>query len=176
MKEIKLKDSVSGNEILLEVPTKLNEITKDWLLDVTRSVIPAPYYSLVACVSKDTLVALLNTNKKKNDKVVGVVPLFIKTATDTVSFTSNVSDEFAQNIDAATPIIIAPSDLSMGHHINVIDNKYSPSYVYNICQLDKNSYQQALNDMSNIYLVEFKLVPNSAIHGKYVTENTNKEN
>lgn len=167
MKEFKIIDSKTGTESLLNLPTKVDEITVDWLLDVTKNVIPAPNYSLVALISKDTMANLLNTTKRKEGNVVGVIPVFIKHNEDECS-------SFVKNISCKTALVISGSDLSMGHHINAPKNNISPMRVFNKCKVDNNAYREALKDLTPIYLVEFKVIYDSAIHGVILDETENK--
>lgn len=168
MKELNLKDSKTGKEFAVQIPTKVEEITKEWLLDVTKNISIAPYHSLIALVTKDVLMNLLS-KKKDNNRVVGAIPMFVKRG----FLEDNFENGFLASLTPTQPIIIAGSDLAMGYHVNSKDNKFSPGYVVSNCNRDNGSYQLALGDSENIYLVEFKIIPNSAIHGAYMVNEVN---
>lgn len=154
---------INGTEVpTREIPTSVKDIKSSWLLDVTSKITVAPNYSLIALISKDTLFYLLNSKKKKSDGVVGVIPVFVKCG--------DCDSAFINNIETNTPIIISAGDISIGYHVHSKDNTISPTAVYNFCQQDTSIYQNVIGDSSPIYLVDFKIVPNSAIKGCYNKE------
>lgn len=158
MKEIVVKTGNGNEQIKFNLPTKLTEIDKDWINHVTSCIDIAPHYSLIAIAIKDTLASLINSTKQKsNTSSTGVVPLFIKAGEHDSSFIST--------LECLDKLIISGSDISIGHHVTIPNNTLSPGKVLYYCTKDNNVYKQALLDTTNIYLLEFKLVPNSAIHG-----------
>ena len=143
-----------GNYVL-NLPTSKEEITEEWLSKVTENVTIAPNYSLIAVIFKDNLANLLNTQKKKQPTGISVIPTFLKCG--------KCDSEFINSLKPNTTIIISSSDISIGNHVICKRNSLSPNTILSICDGDKNIYQKVGFDNSPIYLVEFKLVPNSAI-------------
>lgn len=142
---------------LINLPTSKEEITTEWLQKVTENVSIAPNYSLIAVIFKDSLGNLLNTQKKKQPTGISVIPTFIKAG--------KCENDFINGIKANSSIIIAASDISIGNHVICKRNSLSPNTILSICEGDSKIYQKVGFDNSPIFLVELKLVPNSAIRG-----------
>ena len=160
MKTLDVK--VNERKVTISIPTKLEEITKDWLNNVTKDINPALDYSLIALVLKDNLGMLLNTKHKPNQSVAGVC-LFIK---------SNTKDsEYIYGLECGTPVIIAPSDIAIGNHIVAPKNSITPGKIASIISSDTETRNKFMLDRETIFTVEFKLVPNSSIHGDVIESN-----
>lgn len=141
----------------VNLPESLEEISKEYLAKCTDFVHPAPNYVLVAIVYKDHLALVLNAAKKKQSPNINIVPVFVKAG--------NTDSEFIKNLTIGDKIVVAGSDLSIGHHINSPYNKITPSNIVNICEGDKETYAKALVMQNPVCFIEFKLVPANAIHG-----------
>ena len=77
MKEFIVKTKLS--EVKFNFPTKLEELSIDYLKSVTDNVIVAPNYSLIGLVYHERLTSLIMTCKNKSKKTnIGVNPIFIK--------------------------------------------------------------------------------------------------
>lgn len=164
MKTLDVK--VNEGKVTLNLPTKLSEITKEWLTSVTNSITPAPNYSIIALVLKDSIAMLLNAKRKNNQMVAGV-SVFVKT--------SSGDNSYLSSIPCGTPVVVAPSDISMGNHIIAPKNTITPGKIASLIEGDKELKNKIFLDNQTIFTVEFKLVPNSAIHGDIIEDNTEFE-
>ena len=154
---------VNGNagSYLINLPQSLEEVGTEYLTHCTDFINPAPNYAVVAVVYKDSLSLVLTSFKKKTPTNMAVIPVFIK---------SGVTDsEFIISLNLGDRIVIAGSDLSIGHHINSPYNKITPSTICAVCEGDKDIYKKAMSMQELVCFVEFKLVPISAIHAKLDT-------
>ena len=151
---------VNGNagSYLINLPQNLEEIGTKYLTKCTDFINPAPNYAVVAIVYKDSLSLVLTNFKKKTPTNMAVIPVFIK---------SGITDsEFINSLNTGDKVVIAGSDLSIGHHINSPYNKITPNTICAVCDGDKDIYKKAISIKEPVCFVEFKLVPISAIHAK----------
>lgn len=158
---------VKGNlgEFTINLPESLEEITPEYLTKCTEFVHPAPNYALVAVVYKDSLSLVLTSAKKNKPANVSVVPVFIKAG--------ECEDGFIKSLELGNRVVVAASDLSLGHHINSPYNKITPANIINLCDGDKEIYSKAILMQSPVCFVEFKLVPINVIHASLdVTKNS----
>ena len=157
MKNFKVNGDLG--EFELNLPESLEEIPVDYFKECTDFVHPAPNYALVAVVYKDSLNLILTAAKKKEGANVQIIPVFVK-AGDTDS-------EFIKSLELGDKIVVSGSDLSIGNHINSPYNKITPNTIVNVCQnAGREFYQSTLGLNTPICLVEFKLIPISAIRSK----------
>lgn len=152
----------------INLPTSIDEITKDILGKITNNIALPKYYAVIALCKKVNLAQFLlatSGNKKANVRV-SVVPIIAK-----------IGEEAAKeiNAEAGQRAIIAVSDLEMGNHLN-INTAINDSNVRNYLDSDEalrrdifsgNKYKE-----ENVYIVEFKVVAVSTIHGT-ITHNVN---
>lgn len=152
------KFSVNGKLGAFEVnlPESLDEISNDYFELCTSFVHPAPNYALVAIVYKDNLSLVLSAGKKKQDVNVSIIPVFIKAG--------ETDSDFINSLKMGEKVVVAGSDLSIGHHINSPYNKITPTNIIRLCEGDKEIYSAALVMQTPVCFVEFKLIPASAIH------------
>ena len=155
MKEINVK-SQSG-ELKIFIPTSRKDITNSYLEEDTQMLEIAPNYSLVALITIEELVNVVNPNAKKQNAFTAGVPVFVRCGKS--------DDEFINNISCGQTIIISDSDLSMGHHINTPYNKISKGYLSAILSKDKDLVSNVWGINEKCYFLSFKLVPNCNIHG-----------
>lgn len=156
MKTIKVNGNVGEYE--LNLPESLEEISGEYFASCTDFVHPAPNYVLVAIVYKDSLSLMLTAAKKQKPVNASVIPVFIKAG--------KCDSEFINSLKLGEKIVVYGSDLSVGHHINSPYNKITPTNIINVCDGDKEIYKDAMLMNKPICLVEFKLVPASAIHAR----------
>lgn len=142
----------------IELPQSLEEIGTKYLDDCTKFINPAPNYAVVAIVYKDLLSLVLTASKKKTPVNAAVIPVFVKAGDN--------DSEFIKSINLGDRVVVAASDLSIGHHISSPYNKITPSIIASICDGDKDIYREAMTMQELVCFVEFKLVPISAIHAK----------
>lgn len=157
MKTFNVNGKLGSFEINL--PESLKEIPVDYFKECTDYIHPARDYAVVAIVYKDSLNLILTAAKKKNNTSVAIIPVFVKMG--------ETDSEFAKTLNMGDRIVIAGSDLSLGHHINSPYNKITPDNIYRVCEnADKEFYKDTLNMHTPVCFVEFKLVPLNAIHAK----------
>lgn len=149
---------VNGNlgEFEISLPESLSDISNEYLEHCTEFVHPAPDYALVAVVYKDSLALVLTSAKKNKPANIAVVPVFIKAG--------KTDSSFINDLNLGDKIVVAASDLAMGHHINSPYNKITPQNIVSICDGDKEIYKDALLMQEPVCFVEFKLVPICNIH------------
>ena len=158
MKTLEVK--VNDSKVTFNVPTKLSEITKEWLMAVTSGINPAPNYSLIALVLRDNFAMLFNSKQKNNQTVAGV-SLFVRT---------NADDNYLEGLECGTPIIVAPSDIAMGNHIVSAKNSITSGKVLSMINGDEELRKNVFLNRETIYTVEFKMIPNCAIHGDIIED------
>ena len=162
MKEFIVKTEKS--EVKFNFPTKLEELSEDYLLNVTEGVIVAPNYSLVGLVYHEKLSTLFLTcrNKKKNTSI-GVIPIFIKAGESEKSIVDNAK--------VGQKLLIANTQLQLGYQCAAPNNKLTIDYFAHVIDnsTDKNLYETIVKDQDNseILFVEFKIVPNCDIIALY---------
>ena len=166
-----LKFEVNGNHgvILMNLPTKLSEITPEYLNEVTSNVVIADNYSLIGILYRESLASIILANNRKQKNITtAIVPIFIKAGvTDT---------EYVKNMACGDKIIIAPSDIAMGHHVSCPKNMITINNILEYCDGDKEAYQRAISISQPCYYLEFKIVPNCNIHGNYKEESGSYKN
>ena len=142
----------------MELPQSLEEVGTKYLDDCTKFINPAPNYAVIAVVYKDLLYLVITASKKKTPVNAAVIPVIVKTG--------DSDSEFIKSINLGDRVVVAASDLSIGHHISSPYNKITPSIIASICDGDKDIYREAMTMQELVCFVEFKLVPISAIHAK----------
>ena len=155
-------------EFKVSLPTDIREITSEYLEAVTKHIVIAPDYSLIGVVYRDTLQMVINTAKKNKATNMNVVPIFIRGG--------QTDSEFINGLEINTPLVLAGSDIAMGHHINAPKNKLTISNIVALCSGDKSIYTKYLLDNTPVYFLEFKLVPNCAIHGAFLEDTSSYVN
>lgn len=145
----------------LNLPTSISELTEDFLTNVTSHIHVTEDYSLIGIVYKESLSRILLSNNRKDKSITtSVIPIFIKSRT-----TDNNSIFNKMNI--GDKIIIAPSDIALGHHVTSPANGITINNIVRLCEGDTTAYQRSLTDTTPCCFIEFKLVPNCNIHGFY---------
>lgn len=157
-----LNVKLESSNITLHLPTSIKEITNDYLNAVTSKITVAPNYSLVALVYKDKLSNIILATKQNKNIATRVVPVFVKRDV-------NEKNEFIKTINTGNFIIVSPSDIEIGNHVNCPNNSLSIGRVTDIIQKDPTISKKALAFPEIVCFIEFKLIPNCAIKAK-VTE------
>ena len=157
MQSIKLK---RGDKVItLNLPTNFREITPKYLLDVCNHITISNEYSLVAIIYKEKLSMIVNSSKKSTPMNTSVVPVFVK---------PGVTDStFINCLTAGEAIIVPGSDLELGIHVNSVYNVLSINNILSLIMTDesKEVLRNTFKYDTPFFFVEFKLVPNCAIHG-----------
>ncbi len=157
-----IKFSTSGKNGSFEVslPTNLSEIPNKYLYDVTKDIVIADDYSLICLCYCEALSSVLFANNTKKGKITtGVVPIFVKHGA--------TSNTYINSIDCGDKLVIAPSDIAMGHHVVAPNNKITIDNILYCTDGDNKIYQEALKFNKPCYFLEFKIVPNCNIHASY---------
>lgn len=152
---------VNGNcgRFELNLPQSVAEISNEFLDNCTKHITITPNYALVAIAYKNDLNVLLTAMNKKQPTNVPIVPIAVKL---------NVpgDNKFYNDIKLGDVVVVSASDLSIGNHIVCPANTLSPSNIAKICEGDRNIYRETIGSDNKIYLVEFKLIPISAIKAR----------
>ena len=152
---------VNGNcgRFELNLPQSVEEISNEFLDNCTKHITIAPNYALVAIAYRNELNALLTAMNKKQPTNIPIVPIAVKL---------NVpgDNKFYNDIKLGDIVVVSASDLSIGNHIVCPANTLSPSNIAAICEGDKKIYRETIGFNNKIYLVEFKLIPMSAIKAR----------
>lgn len=148
----------------ISLPTSLNEVSEDYLTNLANRIKIGDNYSLIGIAYHESLpnVLMMNSSKKLGATTTAV-PLFIGAG--------KTDDEFINSLKPGDRIIIAGSDVALGHHVNCQDNKITIGNVLALAEGDNNAYIKATAATKEVnaacYFLELKLVPNCAIHGAY---------
>lgn len=149
-----------NGSVILNLPTNIKEITPDYLLKITEDIKIADNYSLIALCHREKLSAFILAGKnKKNEMSTAVVPIFVKQG--------NTNAVFAGSINTCDKLLVAPSQLAMGLHVNVPKNTLTMGTLLNFIDGDGYAYKNALNYKEEVYFIEFKVIPNCDIIGIY---------
>lgn len=153
----------------LNLPTKLEEITKEYITSVTSHIEPDANYTVVGLVFREKLSTLaLAARKNKKNSDIAVIPVFVKSG-DT---TSNLIN----SLDVCDKLIISPSDIMMGYHLSAPDNLLTINTILDVLDGDIETYNKLIGIQEQCYFIEFKLVPNCNIHGAYISTKDNYKN
>lgn len=148
--------------VTFNLPTSLNEISAEYLKNVTADIRIADNYSLLGLVYHETLGSLIIAQKQNKKSITsGVIPVFIKCG--------KTDNEFINNTSCKDKLIISSTQLSLGYHAAAPKNKLSLDYFYSITDKDTNLFNRYKGSFGNelCYFVEFKIVPNCDIIGIY---------
>lgn len=169
MKEFVLETGTK--KVSFQFPTNLSEITQEYLQQVTANVKIADNYTLVGLVYHETLGSVILARKQSKKGITsGVVPIFIKAG--------NCDNEFIKSAKCKDKLIIAFSQLSLGHHVAAPTNVISLDYFIRTLDKDVTVAARYNNNYGKeeCYFVEFKLVPNCDIVGFYDSTKLEPEN
>ena len=162
-----VKFNVNGKAgaAVVSLPTHLSEITPEYLNGVTCNIKIGDNYSLIGIVYRESLSSVIMAfNQKRKEITTNIVPIFIRSG--------NGAPDYINNIKTGDKLIIAGSDIAMGHHVNCPMNRITVNNIVNLCEGDKEIYRKAVTFKDKCCFIEFKLVPNCNIHGSYSELNT----
>lgn len=169
-----LKFETNGKlgKCVITLPTQLNEITSDYLSNITRNIGVANNYSLIAICHKEKLSAfVLAGRNKKSEMTTAVVPIFVKRGNLTDDKFVGSPTNFNELVESGTRLLITPTAISMGLHVNVPGNDITMGKFMAAIDGDGYAYQNASKHNENVYFIEFKLIPNCDILGAYLNKN-----
>lgn len=154
--------NVNGTQgaFTLNLPTTLSDIKKEYITNVTSHIEVDANYTVVGVVFREklsTLVLASRRNKKNSD--IAAIPIFVKAG--------KTDSELINKLDVGEKLIIAPSDIMLGHHLSAPANLLTINNILNIIEGDTEIYNKVMGIQESCYFIEFKLVPNCSIHGAY---------
>lgn len=163
MKEFTVTDG--KQDFAFRLPTKISEITGDYLKAVTDKIVIAPYYAVIAAVYRAKLPEVISTSKKSKGMAVAIIPLFVKA--NVPLETDKPTYDLMASIEAADRIIIAGTDIERGYQLSTPNNMITIDNVIRIYNHDNNFAKEVMIDQNYYFFVDFKLVPITDIKGKY---------
>ena len=154
--------NVNGTQgaFTLNLPTTLSDIKKEYITNVTSHIEVDANYTVIGVVFREklsTLVLASRKNKKNSD--IAAIPIFVKAG--------KTDSELINKLDVGEKLIIAPSDIMLGHHLSAPANLLTINNILNIIEGDTEIYNKVMGIQESCYFIEFKLVPNCSIHGAY---------
>lgn len=157
---IKFEVNGENKTVSISLPTSVNEITPEYLGGITDEIAVADNYSMIALCHKAKLSDFVLAGRNKKQQLsTQVVPLFVKRG--------KTDWDFSLVIEVADKLLITPTAMSMGLHVNVPMNTLNVERIIGIMEEDKGIFQKAMQIKDPVYFLEFKIVPNSDIQGVY---------
>jgi len=150
-----LKVNFDGKDYTYNLPTMRSEIDVNYLQSLVSNVNLAPYYSLVAILIKESPMLLINNIKQNKNSTVNGVAIMIKHGKD---------NDFINEIKVGDVLNVAGSDLALGYHVTAKYNSLSPGFITRLAVSDPKVSSQCIHIKQPTYFVEFKIIPNNAIH------------
>ena len=170
MKEFIVTDG--KQDFTFKLPTKISEITGDYLKAVTDHIVIAPYYAVIASVYRAKLPEVISSNKKSKGMAVSITPLFVKA--NVPIETEKPTSDMLNLINPADRIIIAGTDIERGYQLSTPNNMITLENVIKIYNNDNNFAKDVMIDQNYYLFVDFKLVPITDIKGKYELNKPNE--
>ena len=162
---INLQVNYRGGDYLLSLPTTLSEINFEYLNKITQHIHVAPDYALIAVVYKVRPIEIVSSVKQNKNANVGAVAAFIK---------GNSGPGFYDNIKLGDTVVIAPTDIALGHTVRVANNNLTPSKLLELAETTPDLNKKLIGVMTPTYFVDFKIVATAFIHGS-MTKDESKE-
>lgn len=149
-------------KLALALPTSLNEITPEYLENVTKGIKLADYHCVVAIAQRTNLFEICSLiGAKKNEKTVSISMLMAKTTNDKF----NIGDV----------VLTDRSSIERGIHVNCYTGAASSRvipFLENDATLRKNIMTGEEKDENGVpysklpvYILEFKILPMNSIYG-----------
>lgn len=162
---VNLQVNYRGGDYLLSLPTTISEVNFEYLNKITQHIHVAPDYALIAVLYKVRPIEIVSSVKQNKNANVGAVAAFIK---------GNYTPGFYDNIKLGDTIIIAPSDIALGHTVRVVNNNLTPSKLLELAETNPDLNKKLIGVMTPTYFVDFKIVATAFIHGS-MTKDESKE-
>ena len=159
---VDLKVNYLGLNQTFRMPTSMSEIDMNVIADYVKHVNVSKDYALIAVVFKERPITIVSVSRQNKNASVSGVAVMIK---------SNTDDEFIKDIKLGETIVISPSDIAMGHHINSPANALTPGFLLELLRTNVDLNKKLMAVKVPTYFVDFKIVPVCNIHGsvgKYV--------
>ena len=145
MKEFTVTDG--KQDFAFRLPTKISEITGDYLKAVTDDIVIAPYHAVIASIYRAKLPEVISTNKKSKAMAVAIVPVFVK-----ANLNGKIEEGTAalfEELNAADRIIIAGTDIERGYQLSTPKNMITMENVIKIYNLF------IMSKLEHIFLLSF---------------------
>lgn len=140
----------------INLPTNFEEITPEYLTNVTSNIKLAEHYSIVAiCKYVDIAQFILaNTGNKNANTLVDYVAILAKGSKDS---------------PIGSKLLIDKQGLEYSQSI-FINTAISENVVFNYIESDQDMRKALITNLKSckVYLLSFRIVPNSSIHGYVV--------
>ena len=159
---VDLKVNYLGLNQTFRMPTSMSEINMNVIADYVKHVNVSNDYALIAVVFKERPITIVSVSKQNKNASVSGVAIMIK---------SNTYNEFIKGIKLGETVVISPSDIAIGHHVNSPANVLTPGFLLNLLQTNPDLNKKLMGIGVPTYFVDFKIVPVCNIHGsigKYV--------
>lgn len=163
MKEFTVTDG--KQDFAFRLPTRISEISGDYLRSVTDNIAVAPYYAIIATIYRAKLPEVISSNKKSRAMAVTITPLFVR-----ANLNGNIEEgtrELFDDLNSADRIIIAGTDIERGYQLSTPNNMITLDNVIKIYNHDNNFAKEVMIDQNYYFFVDFKLVQITDIKGKY---------
>lgn len=159
---VDLKVNYLGLNQTFRMPTSMSEVDMNVIADYVKHVNVSKNYALIAVVFKERPISIVSLSRQNKNASVSGVAVMIK---------SNTDDEFIKDIKLGETIVISPSDIAIGHHINSPANALTPGFLLELLRTNADLNKKLMGIGVPTYFVDFKIVPVCNIHGsvgKYV--------
>lgn len=153
---VDLKVNYLGLNQTFRMPTSMSEINMNVISDYVNHVNVSKDYALIAVVFKERPISIVSLSKQNKNASVSGVAVMIK---------SNTDNEFINSIKLGEALVISPSDISMGHHVNSPANVLTPGFLLNLLRTNVDLNKKLMAVKVPTYFVDFKIVPVCNIHG-----------
>lgn len=153
---VDLKVNYLGLNQTFRMPTSMSEIDMNVIADYVNHVNVSKDYALIAVVFKERPISIVSLSKQNKNASVSGVAVMIK---------SNTDNEFINSIKLGEALVISPSDISMGHHVNSPANVLTPGFLLNLLRTNVDLNKKLMAVKVPTYFVDFKIVPVCNIHG-----------
>lgn len=158
---VKFETNGDNGKQILTLPTKVSDLTPEYLAYLTDDIMIADNYSLVALCHKEKLSAFVLAGRSKKDQMnTSVIPLFVKRG-------YHEDNDYMSRIEVCDKLLITPTALSLALHVNSPRNTLTMGHLINAIEGDKNAHINALKLNTDVIFVEFKIIPNNEILGVY---------
>lgn len=167
------KLNVNGKQgkYVLNLPTSMEEITPEYLHEVTKGIKIADDYSIIAVCYREQIGRLISAVSRKENRINSttmVIPLFVDCGI--------TESQFIKNIKCNEKVVITPSQLALSIHLTCPKNGITISNITKVCEGDVELYKKAMTLTEVCYFIDFKLVPNCDILANYKEINDHYDN
>lgn len=153
---VDLKVNYLGLNQTFRMPTSMSEVDMNVISNYVNHVTVGKDYALIAVVFKERPITIVSVSKQNKNASVSGVAVMIK---------SNTDNEFINTIKLGEALVISPSDIAMGHHVNSPANVLTPGFLLNLLQTNADLNKKLMAVKVPTYFVDFKIVPVCNIHG-----------